>query len=533
MSWGFPWSSPYGGTSRSSPTAAEVRRGHGVARSLQPTAGESTGATGATGDTVGMVIPERNTYLTEAVQAAREAAEKAGLRLALHIAADEHDAERTAVRSALDAGARGLLLSPHWRTAAEAADADHSWLRALDVPVVLLERRPERGSSLYGLDCVRSDHAYGVHLALGHLASLGHRRIVLAARDDSPTARVLSGRSSPSRRRPGASARAARTSSARAPRGRTRAPPIRGRSTWPRRCPDAGPRRRRSTATWTRWCWSSGGLEAAGIDVPVTCSVVAYNHVVADMGPDPADGRRPAQGGARPDRRRAAAPTARHGAGRAGAGAARHLELLPDLVVRDRRTAPPGGLNPDRRGETRSTYANARFMLRVSSVRSIDVFFAWRHQDAPDSTANSGRVPARRHNTRRTPGTGRRATAGTTALLHTACLLLTGAAAAAEPTSQDGRSTSPSGPRCAAARRWSTRSTAPTTASRSTSSRSPPGARAATPSSATPPARATPPTSPPSSTRRCPGSPSTASPATSPTWSTTGCGPSCCRRRSA
>ncbi|EFL21011.1 MULTISPECIES: LacI family DNA-binding transcriptional regulator [Streptomyces] len=306
----------------------EVRRGHGVARSLQPMAAEST----ATGDTVGMVIPERNTYLTEAVQAAREVAEKAGLRLALHIAADEPDAERTAVRSALEAGARGLVLSPHWRTAAEAA-RDHSWLRALDVPVVLMERRPERGSSLYELDCVRSDHAYGVHLALGHLTSLGHRRIVLAARDDSPTARVI--------RSEFAEQTAARGIAEGCPTilsSRTAGPDPRADDA---RAADLADTLRRAGATAAL---IHGDMEAlvlvqrlreAGVEVPRDCSVVAYNDVVADMGqialtavaPPKAEVGRAALG--------LLIRQLDHAREGRWPGAARHLELLPGLVARD------------------------------------------------------------------------------------------------------------------------------------------------------------------------------------------------------
>ncbi len=54
-----------------------------------------------------------------------------------------------------------------------------------------MERHPRRGSRLHAVDSVCTDHWYGVHLAVEHLVSLGHRRIVLAARADSPTARAV------------------------------------------------------------------------------------------------------------------------------------------------------------------------------------------------------------------------------------------------------------------------------------------------------------------------------------------------------
>ncbi|MFF6849309.1 LacI family DNA-binding transcriptional regulator [Streptomyces antimycoticus] len=305
----------------------EVRRGHGVARSLRPMAQEST----ATGDTIGMVVPERNTYLTEAVQAAREAAEKAGLRLALHIAAEERGTER-AVRQALDAGARGLLLSPRWRTEAEER-ADHAWLGALELPVVLVERRPHRGSAIYGLDCVRSDHAHGVHLALEHLTSLGHRRIVLAARDDSPTARVI--------RSEFAAQTAARGIREGCPvmlSSRTAGPDPRPRDAGAADLADAV-RRAGATAALIHGDMDAlvlvQRLREAGVEVPRDCSVVAYNDVVADMGQIALTAVAPPKG----EVGQAALEllTRRLERTRTGrwAGAARHLELLPELVVRD------------------------------------------------------------------------------------------------------------------------------------------------------------------------------------------------------
>src|SRR5690625_5622854 len=42
------------------------------------------------------------------------------------------------------------------------------------------------------LDVVRSDHRHGVELAVDHLVAGGHRRILLLARQDSPTARSIS-----------------------------------------------------------------------------------------------------------------------------------------------------------------------------------------------------------------------------------------------------------------------------------------------------------------------------------------------------
>ncbi|WP_328500221.1 LacI family transcriptional regulator [Streptomyces sp. NBC_00457] len=307
----------------------EVRRGHGVARSLRPVAEESL----VGGDAVAMIVPERNTYLTEAVQGAREAAEKAGLRLELHIAADDGGAEREAVRQALDGGARGLLLSPHWRTRAEEMDADHAWLAALDVPVVLVERRPARTSAIYPLDSVRSDHAYGVHLALEHLAGLGHRRIVLAARDDSPTARVIRDEFAGQTAARGLAAGCRTILSS-----RTAGPDP---SAADPRSADLVEAVRKTGATAVLIHSDMDALvlvqrlQAAGIDVPGRCSVVAYNDVVADMGPVPLTAVAPPK--AELGRIGFGLLLRRLGAAREGLRpeATRHVDLLPSLVIRE------------------------------------------------------------------------------------------------------------------------------------------------------------------------------------------------------
>ncbi|GHH73152.1 LacI family transcriptional regulator [Streptomyces sulfonofaciens] len=172
--------------------AGKLTRGHGVARSTAAVRAQAPVAQDppADGGAVGVVVPERHSYLYEALHGARTALEAAGLRIALHITPPAAGAERPLVERALAGGARGLIVAPRWRSAAT-EEADYGWLAAVDVPIVLMERRPRPGSALHALDSVCSDHWYGIHLAIDHLVSLGHRRIVLAARDDSPTARAI------------------------------------------------------------------------------------------------------------------------------------------------------------------------------------------------------------------------------------------------------------------------------------------------------------------------------------------------------
>jgi DNA-binding LacI/PurR family transcriptional regulator len=169
--------------------AGRLRRGHGVVRSLVPLRPEPAPVP-ADGGPVVLVVPERHAYLTEVLHGARAALEEADVRVVLHPAPQVAGAERTIVERLLADDARGVLIAPRWRSVV-AEEADDGWLAAADVPVVLMERRPRPGSALHARDSVCTDHWYGVHLAVTHLLALGHRRIVLAARDDSPTARAL------------------------------------------------------------------------------------------------------------------------------------------------------------------------------------------------------------------------------------------------------------------------------------------------------------------------------------------------------
>ncbi|MGO1052012.1 substrate-binding domain-containing protein [Crossiella sp. CA198] len=350
--------------------AGTLRRGHGIARSLR--APEPTPAPPpAEGGAVALVVPERHAYLHETMHGARTALEEAGMRVVLHIAPQVAGAERPIVERVLAEDVRGLLIAPRWRTtAAELAD---DWLAAVRVPLVLMERRPWPGSALHGLDSVCTDHWYGMHLAVAHLVALGHRRIVLAARDDSPTARTLraafaeiasyraeiedwvvvlsaadagaeapSGQVEPSLAiaagwipagvDPGSALHEAGASRIAAAAGGWR-PRLSGP-------PEAAPalaatlREHRATAAILH-----GDVDAlmlvqqlaeAGIRVPDDCSIVAYDDVVAALGSPPLTAVAPpkAQVG------RAAAELLLHRLATPGEWRARRVELIPDLKVR-------------------------------------------------------------------------------------------------------------------------------------------------------------------------------------------------------
>lgn len=327
--------------------AGRLRRGHGVARPVRDPAGPPAvpaprdGETAGDGGAVALVVPERHSYLYETLHGARTVLEEAGIRIALHIAPQSAGAERPLVERALADGARGLLIAPRWRNALS-EELDYGWLAEVGVPTVLMERRPRPGSALHALDSVCSDHWYGIHLAVDHLVSLGHRRIVLAARDDSPTARTV---------------RAAFASVAEA------RPEV---EDWTvvLSSPDAVPGPGPSEAGYERGgaprgegdpldlaaLLSERGATAAvlhgdvdalmlvqrlaesGVQVPRDCSVVAYDDVVAALGSTPLTAVAPPKA----DIGRAAAELLLHRlSGAPGAtGPVRRTELLPELKVR-------------------------------------------------------------------------------------------------------------------------------------------------------------------------------------------------------
>lgn len=326
-----------------------LKRGHGVARSPSPVPeGGAEPVVDADAPAVGLIVPEHHAYLFEAVRGARAALEAAGVRMALHIARHHPGAERSMAEQAVRQGARGLLVAPRWRTA-EAATLDEGWLAELSVPAVLMERRPGPGSPLHAHDSVCSDHGYGAHLALDHLISLGHRRIVLAARDDSPTARSLRAAFAQiAAGRPEVEEWAvvltAGSAAGSAP-DPTRQPGLDGEAA---SLVDlrAVLRAHRATAAVLHADVDAlmlvQQLREGGVRVPEDCSVVAYDDVVAALGSPPLTAVAPPKeeiGRAaaelllrRLERPRTAAPEA-----------VRRIELLPRLKVRGSAVEAPAG----------------------------------------------------------------------------------------------------------------------------------------------------------------------------------------------
>jgi DNA-binding LacI/PurR family transcriptional regulator len=135
---------------------------------------------------VGMLVPTVGSYFDEIIDGARAAATAVGARLVLGIAPYEAGEDRAQVDQLLESGVDGLLVTPNWLP--EGPTGRSAWICELPLPTVLVERRAPADSPCADLDSVGSDHHHGVMLALRHLAGLGHRSVLLAARMDSWTA---------------------------------------------------------------------------------------------------------------------------------------------------------------------------------------------------------------------------------------------------------------------------------------------------------------------------------------------------------
>ncbi|MCX5339246.1 substrate-binding domain-containing protein [Streptomyces atratus] len=329
-----------------------LRRGHGVARPVrqaQPPAAVPASRSeepGGDGGAVALIVPERHSYLYETLHGARTVLEESGMRIALHIAPQSAGAERPLVERALADGARGLLIAPRWRHA-RSEELDYGWLADLGVPTVLMERRPRPGSALHALDSVCSDHWYGTHLAVEHLVSLGHRRIVLAARDDSPTARsIRAAFTEIAAARPEVEDWSVVLSSPQAVPGPGPDSPAVGAAAVEAAPPATEDRTALDLAALLRERGATAAvlhgdvdalmlvqrLAESGVEVPRDCSVVAYDDVVAALGSTPLTAVAPPK----TEIGRAAAELLLHRlSGVVGAsGPVCRTELLPTLKVR-------------------------------------------------------------------------------------------------------------------------------------------------------------------------------------------------------
>ncbi|MGS2619372.1 LacI family DNA-binding transcriptional regulator [Micromonospora sp. LZ34] len=165
-----------------------VRRIHGGAVSVRTATRPGSTTAPPPRATLGLMLPSATYYYAAVIRGAEAAAAARGVRLVLAITNYLAEEDRRQLARLLDVGVDGLLLST-----SEAPDRDPelaSWLAAVPVPVVLVERRVDLPQAAR-IGHVRTDHAGGARLALHHLASLGHSSVAIATREGSPTTRWL------------------------------------------------------------------------------------------------------------------------------------------------------------------------------------------------------------------------------------------------------------------------------------------------------------------------------------------------------
>lgn len=275
-----------------------VQRRHGMVARAEGQASTPPLDRGAQG-TIAVIAPERHSYLNEVTRGARDFLEHAGYRVILHLTPNTPNPEQHILEQISKETTDGLLLAPRWRAPEQEAAVDEA-LAALDLPTVLLERRPSSGGHLQRVDSVRSDHRHGVHLAVDHLRAGGHRRILLAARQDSPTARTVNAAfSSVMEEMPGVDHWMSVLSSPDAAATSRGAPDPARNAEGPTDHPDY------ANPDWLPELLEAHGFTAvlihsdenalvlsqrlalAGVQVPHDCAVIAYDDVVAGLGSVP------------------------------------------------------------------------------------------------------------------------------------------------------------------------------------------------------------------------------------------------------
>ncbi|GAB4055729.1 LacI family DNA-binding transcriptional regulator [Catellatospora paridis] len=141
--------------------------------------------------TIGMVVPSLDFYWPLIVGGARAAAAALGVQLQLRGSSYDPDEDRRQITRLIEAKqVQGLLLAPSLDGAR--ADEMIDWIGRLPVPTILVERQPERWTpTTRQIECVRSDHALGLEMAVHHLYERGHRRMALLLSKGSPTSAYL------------------------------------------------------------------------------------------------------------------------------------------------------------------------------------------------------------------------------------------------------------------------------------------------------------------------------------------------------
>jgi DNA-binding LacI/PurR family transcriptional regulator len=144
------------------------------------------------GAVIGMIVPTTNYIFADIVRGAREAVGAQGGRLVLGMSGYVDSEDPVQAEHLIAGGAEGLLVAPSWYGGVP-VEGQEKWLVECEVPTVLVERSAPAGNPAAGLDRVRTDRAHGAAVAVGHFASLGHRRITAVLQEGPHAAQISAG----------------------------------------------------------------------------------------------------------------------------------------------------------------------------------------------------------------------------------------------------------------------------------------------------------------------------------------------------
>lgn len=139
--------------------------------------------------TIGMIVPSASYYFPGVIRGAEAAAQEAGVRLVLGVSNYSGAEERRQLRRLYEHGVDGILITPSEQSLAGTETLD--LLAESEVPVVVVERSIDNALDHGRLEAVRSDHVRGAEIAVNHLLGLGHQKIAMCLRENSPTASQL------------------------------------------------------------------------------------------------------------------------------------------------------------------------------------------------------------------------------------------------------------------------------------------------------------------------------------------------------
>ncbi len=135
---------------------------------------------------IGVIVPSHSYYFPTVVEGIAEVVDAAGATLRVESSEYDDALEIRRIRELLAGDCTGLLITPTLHLADPSARLD--LLRALPVPVVLMERMPVDSPPDDALSAVCTDVVAGGYAAVRHLVAQGRRRIGFLGRRDTATA---------------------------------------------------------------------------------------------------------------------------------------------------------------------------------------------------------------------------------------------------------------------------------------------------------------------------------------------------------